>query len=63
MNNFGRVYPEYLMPKQKRDALRAITLIKKKCSRKIKGGSCTYGRSQRDYITKEEVAEPTVSMK
>ena len=52
MNTFGRVCPEDLTPKYKRDALRAITLIKEKRSGKIKGGECADGRSQISYITK-----------
>ena len=32
MNMFGRLCPEYLTPKQKRDTLRAITMIKNKLS-------------------------------
>ena len=62
MNTFGRVCPEYLTPKRKRDALRAITLIKEKRSGKIKGRACADGRAQISYITKEEVYAPTVSM-
>ena len=37
MNTFGRVCPEHLIPKHKRDALHAITLIKGKRSGEIKG--------------------------
>ena len=62
MNTVGRVCPEYQTPKQKRDALRAITLIKEKRFVKIKGRECADGRSQRAYITKEEEAGPTISM-
>ena len=62
MNMFGRVCPEDLTLKNKKYALRAITLIKEKQSGKIKGRECADGRSQRSYITKEKSAEPTVSM-
>ena len=62
MNTFGIVCPEDLTPKQKRDALCAITLIKDKRPRKIKGRACADGRAQRAYIKKEEAAAPTVSM-
>ena len=62
MNTFVRVCSEYLTHKQKRDALRAITLIKEKRSEKIKGGSRADGRAQREYITKQEVAALNVSM-
>ena len=55
MNMFGTVCPEDLIPKQKWDALLAITLIKEKRDGKIKGGSRADGRAQREYITKEEV--------
>ena len=37
-NTFGRVCLEDMIPKQKRDTLHAITLIKEKRSGKIKGG-------------------------
>ena len=61
MNIFGRVCPEYQTTKKKRDALRATTLVEEKRSGNIKGRACTYGRAQREYITKEEVFAPTVS--
>ena len=53
MNMFGRVFPEDLMPKQKRDAFFEVTLIKDKRSGKIKVRACADGRSQRAYIIKE----------
>ena len=52
INEFDIVCPENLRPIQKRYALRAITLIKEKCSGKIKGRACVDGRSQRSYIKK-----------
>ena len=52
MNTFVRVCSEYLTQKQKRDALRANTLIKEKRSGKNKGRACADGRPQRSYITK-----------
>ena len=61
VNIFGRVCPEDQTTKKKRDALRATTLVEEKRSGNIKGRSCTYGRAQREYITKEEVFAPTVS--
>ena len=63
MNTFGRVFPEELIPKQKRDALHAITLIKEKIYGKNKRRGCADGISQRRYITKEEAAETKFSMK
>ena len=45
VNTFGITCTEDLMPKQKRDALCAITLIKEKQSGKIKGKSCAYSIS------------------
>ena len=47
MKTFGRVSPEELTPKQKRDELHEGTLIEDKRYRKIKGRACAYGRSQR----------------
>ena len=62
MNTFGILCPEDLTPKQKWYALRAITLIQKKRSRKIKVRAFADGRAQRSYITKEEAAATLVSM-
>ena len=42
MNTFVRVCPEDLTTKQKRDALRAITLIEEKRPGKIKRRACAY---------------------
>ena len=46
----------------KREALNLIKLVKGKRCRKIKGRACADGRKQRRYITKEEVASPTVQL-
>ena len=46
----------------KRKALNLITLMKKKRSGKIKGRACADGRKQRHYITKDEIASPTVQL-
>jgi len=46
---------------QKREALRAVNLIKEKRSGKLKGRTCADGRSQRAHYTKEETTSPTVS--
>ena len=50
MNTFGRVFPEYLTPKQKRDAFCEIALVKEGRSGKIKERACAEGRSQIEYI-------------
>ena len=52
MSTFVRMCPEDLTPKQKRGALRAITLIKEKRSEKTKIRACVDGRAHRAYITK-----------
>ena len=46
---------------QKRAALRAISMIKKKRCGKIKGRAVADGRSQRNLFTKEQTTSPTVS--
>ena len=46
---------------QKREALRAVNLIKEKRSGKLKGRTCADSRSQRAHYTKEETTSPTVS--
>ena len=50
MITFGRMCTNGLIPKQKRDVLRVITLFKEKRGRKIKIRACVYGRTQRSYI-------------
>ncbi len=46
---------------QKREALRAINLIKEKRCGKLKGRTCADGSTQRGKYTKEQTASPTVS--
>ena len=46
---------------QKREALRAINLIKEKKCGKLKGRTCADGSTQRKYFTKEQKSSPTVS--
>jgi len=46
---------------QKREALRAVNLIKEKRSGKLKGRTCANGWSQRAHYTKEQTTYPTVS--
>jgi hypothetical protein len=50
-----------LSRKQKRAALRAISMIKEKRCGKIKGRTVADGRPQRTMYTKEETSSPTVS--
>jgi hypothetical protein len=50
-----------LAPKQKREALRAINLIKEKRCGKIKGRTVADGRSQRNKYANEDISSPTVS--
>jgi hypothetical protein len=42
-------------------ALSSLLFLKEKQTGKIKGCACINGAPQRDYITKEEAASPTVS--
>jgi len=42
-------------------ALSSLLFLKEKQTGKIKGRACINGAPQRDYITKKEVASPTVS--
>ena len=42
-------------------ALSLLLFLKEKQTGKIKGRACINGAPQRDYITKEEAASPTVS--
>ena len=51
-----------LTPKQKREALNIITMIKEKRSGTIKARACADGRDQRRYIAKEDVASPTIQL-
>ena len=62
MTTFGRVCLDYLTPKQKQYKWCAINLIKEKWCVKIKVIACADGRLKISYITKEEVASPTVWM-
>jgi hypothetical protein len=51
-----------LSQKDKRQALKAINLIKEKRCGKIKGRTVANGRPQRELFTKEETTSPTVSI-
>ena len=46
---------------QRKNALRAINLIKEKRNGVIKGRTCADGRPERKIYTREEVASPTAS--
>ena len=50
-----------LTGEQKKEALRAINLIKEKRCGRLKGRTCADGRAQRGLYTKEQTASPTVS--
>ena len=52
-----------LTKKMKREALNLITLIKEKRYSTIKGRASVDGRKQRRYISKEDMAYPTVQLK
>ena len=58
----GRLNPDLLTPEQKRNALRAVNLIKIKRCGKVKGRTCANGSPQRKYIPREEATSPTLSM-
>jgi len=50
-----------LTKEQKKEALRAINLIKEKRDESLKGRSCADGSTQRNKYPKEQTASPTVS--
>jgi hypothetical protein len=50
-----------LTQEQRKDALRAINLIKEKRCGKLKGRTVADGRSQKDLYDKSETASPTVA--
>ena len=58
----GRINPDLLTPEQKRNALRAVNLIKIKRCGKVKGRTCADGSPQRKFIPREEATSPTLSM-
>jgi hypothetical protein len=58
---FKPLHAKELTTRQKKDALRAINLIKEKRCGRIKGRTCADGRPQRGLYTKEQTASPTVS--
>jgi hypothetical protein len=59
---FGTVDPTTLNREEKRRALEAVNLIKKKRCRKIKGRTCANGSKQKKYLKHgETISSPTVS--
>ena len=56
----GILDPDLLTSEQKRNALRAINLIKVKRDGKVKGRTCADGSSQRKYVPREEASSPTI---
>ena len=54
--------PEILTIPQKKVSLRAINLINRKRSGKLKGITCSDGRPHRCYKTKEDELSPTIYM-
>jgi hypothetical protein len=50
-----------LTPAERKGALRYLMFIKEKRCGKIKGRGCADGRSQREYMSKEETSSPTVA--
>lgn len=60
-NVFQPMQAKTLSDEQKKDALKAISVIKEKRCGKIKGRTVADGRKQRDKYTKAESTSPTVS--
>jgi hypothetical protein len=61
LNVFQGLHASTLTRDQKKEALRAINLIKEKRCGKIKGRTLADGRSQRSKYAKEDISSPTVS--
>ena len=60
---FGTIDPTTLSNEEKRRALEAVNLIKKKRCGKIKGRTCTDGSKQKRYLKHgETISSPTVSL-
>ena len=71
LKEFGQLYKHntfdpqdisILTPEMRKEALNLITMIKEKRSGAIKARACADGRKQRRYISKEEVASPTIQL-
>jgi hypothetical protein len=50
-----------LTPAERKGALRYLMFLKEKRTGQIKGRGCADGRSQREYMSKEETSSPTVT--
>ena len=61
LNVYDPIDPDTLTTKQRREALRAINLIKEKRDGRLKGRTVADGRPQRSMYDKSETASPTVS--
>ena len=60
---FGTINPNTLTREEKRRALEAVNLIKKKRCGKIKGRTCANGSKQKRYLKHgETISSPTVSL-
>jgi len=59
-NVFGRFDKRNLTKDLKRNALRAVNLIKRKRCGKLKGRTCAKGAPQRTYVPKEQASSPTL---
>ena len=65
LDDFDAVRPEdatKLTHEQKRNALPAINLIKKKRCGRIKGRTCANGAPHRKFVPREEAKSPTISL-
>ena len=58
----GALDADAITLEQKRNALRAINLIKLKRCGNIKGRTCTDGSTHRKFVPREEAASPTLSL-
>jgi len=59
-NVFGRFNKRKLTKDLRRNALRAVNLIKRKRCGKLKGRTCANGAPQRKYIPREKASSPTL---
>ena len=58
---FNGLMASAFTPTQRKEALRAVNLIKEKRDGKLKGRTCADGRPQRSFYSKEQTSSPTVS--
>ena len=61
-DSFIPMHKSSLTAEERRRLCEAVNLIKLKSSGELKGCTCANGSYQRNYISKEEAASPTVSM-